>query len=305
MNETTNQPRRNAEMDLRNIRYGIEIETLGQTRRDVANAIQSVVGGSVTYAGGAYDAWQVTDLRNRVWKAVTDASINAPRDLQAEVVSPVLNYDDLEQLQAVVRAIREAGARVDTSCGIHVHCDASGLDGRGLANLAKMVYKQEPLIFHALGVTAGRQARYTRPVEDALIGRIAENRPTTRDEMNATWYGYHNGSPAHYDASRYHGLNLHSAWYRGTVEFRYFESTLHAGKIKAYVQFCLAITAKATNARAATTAKREFNATSAKYDFRCWLLRLGLIGDDFKTARLHLMANMPGSAAWKNGRPTA
>ena len=290
-------------MDLRQIRFGIEVETLGRTRADVARAIQSVVGGSVAHEGGAYDAWQVTDLRNRVWKAVTDASINAPRDLQAEVVSPVLAYEDLDQLQEVVRALRRAGARVDASCGIHIHCDASAFDGRSLANLAKMVYKQEPLIFHALGVSAARQARYTRPVDEALIQRIAERRPTTREQMNATWYGYHNAAPTHYDSTRYRGLNLHSTWYRGTCEYRYFESTLHAGKIKAYVQFCLAVTAKALNARAATTAKREFSATSAKYDFRCWLLRLGLIGEEFRTARLHLMANMPGSAAWKNGRP--
>jgi len=33
------------------------------------------------------------------------------------------------------------------------------------------------------------------------------------------------------------------------------------------------------------------------------LLHLGLIGDEFKTARLHLMKNMPGDAAFKNGRP--
>ena len=98
---------------------------------------------------------------------------------------------------------------------------------------------------------------------------------------------------------------MHSYWYRKTLEFRWFEGTTHAGKIKAYIQFCLAIAAKALNSRAASSRKREFSPTSAKYDFRCFLLRIGLIGDDFKTARLHLMANMPGSAAWKNGRPEA
>ena len=30
---------------------------------------------------------------------------------------------------------------------------------------------------------------------------------------------------------------------------------------------------------------------------------LGLIGDEFKNVRKHLLANMPGDAAWKNGRP--
>ena len=47
----------------------------------------------------------------------------------------------------------------------------------------------------------------------------------------------------------------------------------------------------------------SFDPQSAKYDFRVFLLHLGLIGDEFKTARKHLMANMPGDAAFKNGRP--
>ncbi len=87
------------------------------------------------------------------------------------------------------------------------------------------------------------------------------------------------------------------------MEFRWFEATLHAGKIKAYLQFCLGIAAKALNGRAASSRKRDFDPQSAKYDFRVFLLHLGLIGDEFKTARLHLMKNMPGDAAFKNGRP--
>jgi len=33
------------------------------------------------------------------------------------------------------------------------------------------------------------------------------------------------------------------------------------------------------------------------------MLRLGLIGDEYKSCRKHLLANLAGSAAWKNGRP--
>ena len=37
-----------------------------------------------------------------------------------------------------------------------------------------------------------------------------------------------------------------------------------------------------------------------KYTFRTWLLRLGLIGDEFKTARHHLLKNLDGCIAWKD-----
>ncbi len=223
-------------MNLKEIHYGIEIETVKRTREQIAWAIHSVVGGTVRHVGipSSYDPWEVEDLRGRVWKVVGDASLTSvPAHLRAEVVSPVLGYDDIPQLQEVVRAIRRAGGKINSQCGIHIHIDAAPFDGRHLGNLAKIIYKQEPLILHALGISRDRLNRYTRPVSDELIQRIEQHRPRTKDQLNRIWYGYHNRQPQHYDNSRYHGVNLHNVWYRGTVEFRWFEATLHAGRIKA------------------------------------------------------------------------
>lgn len=73
--------------------------------------------------------------------------------------------------------------------------------------------------------------------------------------------------------------------------------------MKAYVQFVLALAAKALRAKAASSKRREFNVATAKYDWRVFLVsHLGLIGDEFKTARLHLTKHLAGSAAWKGER---
>jgi hypothetical protein len=195
-------------MDLRDQTFGVEIETVRKSRREVAYAIHSVVGGTVTHVGtpACYDPWHVTDLRGRTWKVMADASLtNVPRNLQAELVTPILRYEDIPQLQEVVRAVRRAGARVDERCGLHVHVNGAPFDGRKLANLAKMVYKQEPLILHALGVSAARQRQYTRPLDDDFIRRIEEHRPQTIDELNPLWYGYRNNNPTHYCSTRYYG----------------------------------------------------------------------------------------------------
>lgn len=293
-------------MKLQELRFGVEIETIKRSRGDVARAIQSVVGGNAEHVGSpsCYDPWHVVDERSRTWMIVADASLtNVPANLRAEVVSPVLNYEDIQVLQDVVRAIRRIGATVDEKCGIHIHVDATAFDGKTLGNLAKIVHKQEPLILTALGVSESRLSNYTKPVSPELIAKIERSRPKTREQMNRIWYGYHNHNPQHYDQTRYHGVNLHNVWYRGTVEFRWFQATLHAGKVRAAVQFVLAIAAKALNSRGASSRKREFDPASAKYDFRVFLLHLGLIGDEFKTARKHLLNAMPGDAAWKNGRP--
>jgi hypothetical protein len=54
--------------------------------------------------------------------------------------------------------------------------------------------------------------------------------------------------------------------------------------------------------KGASSKRREHNPATSKYDFRCFLLSLGLIGDEFKTARLHLLKRLGGSAAWKGAR---
>lgn len=96
-------------MDMKQIRYGIEIETINRTREQVAWAIHSVVGGTVVGTHAGLDPWEVRDLTGRTWKVVSDGSLTSvPEHLRAEVVSPVLTYDDLPQLQEVVPAIRRA-----------------------------------------------------------------------------------------------------------------------------------------------------------------------------------------------------
>ena len=97
-----------------------------------------------------------------------------------------------------------------------------------------------------------------------------------------------------YNSSRYHGINLHAFFTKGTVEFRLFNGTTHAGKIKSYIQFCLAISAWALdcpNERLFFKGCKDYTAEQ-----KCTLMasvlknRLGLRGKEFKTCRQHLTA---------------
>ena len=96
---------------------------------------------------------------------------------------------------------------------------------------------------------------------------------------------------------RYYALNLHSVFYRGTVEWRCFNSTLHAGKVAAYVNLCLAISAQAIAQR--STVMRKTHSDNELFTFRVWLVRLGLNGEEFKHTRDHLLANLDGDRAWR------
>jgi hypothetical protein len=157
--------------------------------------------------------------------------------------------------------------------------------------LARTIYSQESVIVAALGVQAHRLGHYTKRLPVSFIERAAGAK--TIEQVKAAWY--EDGgtrTTQHYHESRYHGLNVHSYFYRGTVEFRYFEATLHAGKVKAYVQLCLATMAHAVSSKTASARPVEFNAAQGRYQIRVFMKRIGLIGEEFKCARTHLMENV-------------
>jgi hypothetical protein len=286
---------------MKSLRFGIEIETIGLRRELLARTIAATLSGTAAVEVTYNSTWRVVDATGRTWRVVPDASLSGGAD-SGEIVSPVLGYDDIDALQSVVRAVRAAGARVDASTGIHIHVDGARFDAKSATNLVKFIHKQERLLEHALGVSALRLGHYCQPIDPRFIERLEARRPKTMRELSEAWYGHENTQPTRYHSSRYHGLNLNSLFFRGTFEFRYFNGTLHAGEVKAYVQLVLALAANALTSRTASSKRRDFDPATAKYDFRVVMLRLGLVGDEFKTARLHLTKKLAGSAAWKHGR---
>ena len=201
-------------------------------------------------------------------------------------------------IQEIIRKLKEHGALTNGSCGIHVHINAEPFDARTLRNITNIMAAKEDLIYKALGVSVDRQHRWCQPVDTRFLEELNRRKPKSMEAVERIWYNGESRRDQHYDDSRYHCLNLHSVFQKGTVEFRLFNGTLHAGKIKAYIQFCLAIGAQALNQSCAS--RRKTQTSNEKYTFRTWLLRLGLNGEEFATARQHLLANLPGCIAWKD-----
>ena len=105
-------------------------------------------------------------------------------------------------------------------------------------------------------------------------------------------------------------LNLHATFTKGTIEFRLFQfdapsggkqNGLHAGQLKSYIQLCLALSQLAKQVKTASSNPQQTE--NPKYAMRTWLLRLGFIGDEFKTARELYTKRLEGDTAFRNGRP--
>ena len=117
----------------------------GITRQKAAKAVAALFGTTAAHSSESltYDPWEVADPAGKKWRFVYDGSIRgiqgngeptSSRLYKVEMNSPVLEYSEMEKLQQVVRALRRAGAVVNSSCGMHVHVDAANHTPQSLKN---------------------------------------------------------------------------------------------------------------------------------------------------------------------------
>ncbi len=296
---------------------GVEVE-MNNIARDKAAKIAAKFFGTGRYentaARNGYSTWSAWDADDREWKFQKDVSIAGPDSEKCELVTPILTYADMELLQELIRQLRHAGAKSDATrgCGIHCHIGANGHTPQTLRNLANIMAGHESLLADALNLDRGRMNRYCRTVEPGFLEQLNRKKPKTMAQLADIWYtsnGANYGRTHHYNDSRYHMLNYHATFTHGTIEFRLFQfdapadgkqNGLHAGQLKSYIQLCLALSQMAKEVR--TASPKEQQKENPKYAMRTWLLRLGFIGDEFKTAREILTKRLAGDTAFRNGR---
>ncbi len=304
-----------SEIGIKDQYFGVEVEMTGITREQAARTLAAYFGTEPDYTRGGYDTWTVPDPDGKEWKIMSDGSIHTevkrggaavpisnPK-YSVEMVSPKLTYAELPKLQECIRQVRHAGAVINESCGMHVHVDASNHNRQSLKNLLGIMYSKEDILFKALQVNESRANRWCKKVREPMLRKartLSSDETKDLTQLEQIWYEDHVNENEHYNWTRYHALNLHSVFYRGTVEFRCFNSTLHAGEAAAYINLCLAISAQAIAQR--STVMRKTQSENEAFTFRVWLVRMGLNGDEFKHTREHLLKHLSGDPVWRYAR---
>ncbi|RKI71777.1 alpha-L-fucosidase [bacterium 1xD42-67] len=296
---------------------GVEVEMNSITRHAAAKLAAEFFGTGRcedTACRNGYYTWSAWDAQGREWKFQRDVSIEGPDSEKCEMVTPILTYADMDTLQELVRRLRKAGAKSDYTrgCGVHIHIGAKGHTAQTLRNLANIMASHESLLADALALDHYRMSRYCRTVNPRFIETVNQRKPSTMSDLADIWYSANNatyGRNQHYNDSRYHMLNLHATFTKGTIEFRLFQfdaptadrkNGLHAGQLKSYIQLCLALSQMAKSVKTASPKPQQND--NPKYTMRTWLLRLGFIGEEFATARDLLTRRLAGDAAFRNGR---
>ena len=300
---------------------GVEVEMYGISRQKAAKVAADFFGTGRyedTADSNGYYTWSAWDQQGREWKLQRDVSIDAENsNEQTELVTPILTYEDIEALQELLRRLRHAGAKSNPRhmCGVHIHIGKGSHTAQTLRNLANIMASHESLLVAAMRIDQSRLGRYCRTVNRHFLDRLNKKKPQTMQALADIWYegnGADYGRDRHYNESRYHCLNLHATFTKGTIEFRLFQFAnptadrkggIHAGEIKSYIQLCLALSEMAKEVK--TASPKEPQRENPKFAMRTWLMRLGFIGEEFATAREILTKNLEGDAAFRFGRSTS
>lgn len=194
-------------------RWGVEIEVTGIGTAAAAAAL--------TRAGVRARAESYNHVTRRHWKCTTDATVSGG----CEVVSPPLSGDEgYRQLQLVCRALTEAGASINSSCGLHVHVEAGQMNREQIAAWVRL-YAARQNAFDQLVAQSRRDNQWCRRWNTRLLESVL--RRFVENGLMAAM-------------SRYMSVNVNSYARRGTIEFRQHGGSVEYDKISRWVELLLA-----------------------------------------------------------------
>jgi hypothetical protein len=195
--------------------FGIEIECVGV---DTHSAKRALEAAGIICENNGYN-----HNTRPVWKVVTDGSLSS-RDGACEVVSPVLNgTDGLTEVRTVMSVLRTAGARINESCGMHIHI---GVDRLDQAHQARIIRAYGKWSWAFTGLILQRRVN----------NRWAQLRnPTGTERLATQWENSNDRRDLAEGFDRYYAFNVASYYRHGTFEMRSHHGSLNGMNASAWV----------------------------------------------------------------------
>ncbi len=213
--------------------YGVEIEGFNVPARTLADTLTEA-GIPCHYEG-------YNHITRNHWKVVGDSSIQGYNSF--ELVSPPLQGENgFEQIRKVCAVLDDLNAKVNRSCGLHVHLNARDLSLKAIKNICKIYYSEEKGI-DAWMAPSRRRGQWCQSLHDltpvyADFYGVIDNANTDSIRRLQAFLN-----------TRYRKVNLMSYDRHGTVEFRQHQGTMNADKIINWVRFLQLLVEKAKTAR--------------------------------------------------------
>lgn len=216
--------------------FGVEIEAYNLTHHEVVTALQ---GAQVD----CYSSYRYNETSGSRWIVKTDSTISGNDPF--ELVSPILQgQEGLDEVRRAITAIEAAGAKVNRSCGMHVHYGIRQYNLKQIKAIAKRFVAYEDVIESFL--PRSRRGTNNRWCQSNVM-RFAGNTHAERvnnmlSGVNAArsveqLHTYLTTGGYGYGGCRYHHLNLASYTRHGTMEFRLHSGTVDPEKVCNWIEF--------------------------------------------------------------------
>lgn len=159
-----------------------------------------------------------------------------------ECVSPILEEGDYSEIDRVFDYIDRYNWNTKDDCGTHVHVGGKDLSAQELSRLAILVNILEPVIYGCLPYDR-YSGRYSKPINKIFVENLIDEGEEISLYKLCSYYYNRDRSPdsnfSKYEEARYYGLNLHSWFYRKTVEFRYFNGSDYSDEAKRWIELSI------------------------------------------------------------------
>jgi biotin operon repressor len=209
-------------------KFGVEIELIGLDSYQAVEVLRNIdvpFTTDVSYRKSGYDNW----------KAMSDSSIVGNGRSTCEVVSRILEGEDgIEELKKVCRALSSAGATVNSTCGLHVHVDASSMTGDNIRHIITRYAHHESTIDAFM--PRSRRSNSNAHCQ-SLVSQIQMFDQHGIGNRN---YWFSNDPILVTNALsgfRYIKINTQAYTRSKTIEFRHHSGSVNASKIETWVRF--------------------------------------------------------------------
>lgn len=237
----------------------MKIESIVSDRKRVVKALEKATGIQATYLGAPSFGYELGPYM-----------VDRAGSIMTEAMDP-----DVIAFLVANGIITE---QEEDAAGAIVSFPLEGHDGRSLKNLVFLLYSKSRLLSKAVG----KPGFYS--VSESLIAELDARRRITTEEFLQVVKNNGKGSIV--------GISFEEE----KISF-HFPHTAKSDRIQAFTQLSELIVKMAREQSRVKPEKSK--ETNEKYTFRVWLLRLGMKGEEYKTARMILLKNLKGHAAFR------
>lgn len=240
-------------------------------RKEIVKALGEHFGVEAKYMGVPSFAYQIetaegTYTVDRVGKIKTSAGI----EVELEALLNTRHEDETIEPTAT------------EPIAVEVAVPMEGHTGITLKNLVNMIYSKQALIKKSLRIVENI-------VEDDFSKGINQAKTETLEDFKT----------AIESIGENRCLGIEFDFNNNTITFKFLKGEGSAEKVTAYTQFVALLNQSAKTLKHASAKSKETD--NDKFTFRVFLIRLGMVGDEYKVTRKVLLENLEGNSAFRSG----